>query len=212
MIVGKIKWPGFYICAGMATWGVISALMAVVHNYIGLLMARFFLGFVEAIFFPGALYFLSLFYSRQQFALRTAILYSGSQLGNAFGGLFAIGILRLDDHHGLEGWRWVSHFVWSVDKYNCTDLSTAFPDRGRTDCRPRHHLLLDSAQLEQEDPVPLVGRVRVDSMEPDQRSRAGGRPKRDLRLEGLHACSDRRQDVDAARDPLLRKNRGATPC
>ncbi|KAK6223851.1 hypothetical protein QIS74_03795 [Colletotrichum tabaci] len=107
MIVGKIKWPGVYICAGMAAWGVISTLMAVVHNYEGLLMARFFLGFVEAIFFPGALYFLSLFYNRKQFALRTAILYSGSQLGNAFGGLFAIGILNLDGVRGLAGWRWL---------------------------------------------------------------------------------------------------------
>ncbi|POR32772.1 TNA1 is necessary for nicotinic acid import into the cell [Tolypocladium paradoxum] len=107
MIVGKIKWPGFYICAGMATWGVISALMAVIHNYEGLLMCRFFLGFVEAIFFPGALYFLSMFYNRKQFALRTAILYSGSQLGNAFGGLFAIAILNLDGKSGLEGWRWL---------------------------------------------------------------------------------------------------------
>jgi MFS family permease len=107
MIVGKIKWPGTYICLGMATWGVISALMSVVHNYAGLLTARVLVGVVEAIFFPGALYFLSLFYNRKQFALRTALLYSGSQLGNAFGGLFAIGILRLDGAHGLAGWRWL---------------------------------------------------------------------------------------------------------
>ena len=40
-------------------------------------------------------------------ALRTAILYSGSQLGNAFGTLLAIGILELDGHAGLEGWRWL---------------------------------------------------------------------------------------------------------
>ena len=70
-------------------------------------MCRFFLGFVEAVFFPGALFFLSLFYNRQQFALRTAILYSGSQIGNAFGGLFAIAILSLDGAHGLAGWRWL---------------------------------------------------------------------------------------------------------
>lgn len=62
---------------------------------------------LPAVFFPGALFYLSMFYSRKQFALRTAILYSGSQLGNAFGGLFAIGILELDDERGLEGWRWV---------------------------------------------------------------------------------------------------------
>lgn len=107
LIVGKITWPGVYICAGMAAWGVISALVAVVNSFGGLLAARICLGMVEAIFFPGALYFLSLFYNRKQFAFRTAILYSGSQLGNAFGGLFAIGILRLDGAHGLAGWRWV---------------------------------------------------------------------------------------------------------
>ena len=56
MIVSKIKKPGIYICGAMALWGVISALMAVVKNYAGLLSARFFLGFIEAAFFPGALY------------------------------------------------------------------------------------------------------------------------------------------------------------
>ena len=108
MIVSKVKYPATYICSAMALWGLISSLMSVVHNFVGVLMARFFLGFVEAVFFPGALFFLSLFYNRRQFAFRTAILYSGSQLGNAFGGLFAIGILKLDGVRGLEGWRWVS--------------------------------------------------------------------------------------------------------
>lgn len=107
MIAGKIAYPGLYICAAMALWGVISGLMATVHNFAGILVCRFMLGFVEAVFFPGALFFLSLFYNRQQFALRTAILYSGSQIGNAFGGLFAIAILELDGAHGLEGWRWL---------------------------------------------------------------------------------------------------------
>ncbi|KAL2075214.1 hypothetical protein VTL71DRAFT_156 [Oculimacula yallundae] len=107
MIVSKIKYPGTYICAAMGLWGLISALMALTHSFVGVLMARFFLGFVEAVFFPGALFFLSMFYNRRQFAFRTAILYSGSQLGNAFGGLFAIAILKLDGSHGLAGWRWL---------------------------------------------------------------------------------------------------------
>ena len=108
IVVGKIERPGMYICISMALWGVISACMASVQNYSGILVCRFFLGFVEAIFFPGALFYLSLFYNRKQYALRTAILYSGSQLGNAFGGLFAIAILKLDGVRGLTGWRWVS--------------------------------------------------------------------------------------------------------
>ncbi|EXJ59882.1 hypothetical protein A1O7_04029 [Cladophialophora yegresii CBS 114405] len=107
IVVGKIQYPAVYICAAMAVWGVVSALMAAVQNFSGLLACRFFLGIVEAAFFPGALYFLSLFYNRKQFAFRTAILYSGSQLGNAFGGLFAIAILNLDGHDGIEGWRWL---------------------------------------------------------------------------------------------------------
>lgn len=120
MIVGKIRWPGIYICIAMAIWGLVSALTAVTHSSAGLMASRFFLGFIEAVFFPGALFYLSLFYTRKQFALRTAILYSGSQLGNAFGGLFAIGILELDGKNGIAGWRWVS---------TPAVLRVAFPDK-----------------------------------------------------------------------------------
>lgn len=116
MIASKVKLPGVYICSAMALWGLISGLMATVTSFSHLLVCRFFLGFVEAVFFPGAIFFLSLFYNRQQFAFRTAILYSGSQLGNAFGGLFAIAILNLDGAHGIAGWRWVSSILpWSCD-------------------------------------------------------------------------------------------------
>lgn len=95
----------------MGLWGALSACTAAVHNASGLMASRFFLGFVEAVFFPGALFYMSLFYTKKQYTLRTAILYSGSQLGNAFGGLFAVAILKLDGHHGLEGWRWVSFLL-----------------------------------------------------------------------------------------------------
>lgn len=121
MIASRIKWPGTYICASMALWGAISAIMAAVHNFGGLVTARIFLGAVEAVFFPGALYFLSMFYNRKQFALRTAILYSGSQLGNAFGGLFAIAILKLDGAHGLSGWRWVCSHAPLSNKLGLSD-------------------------------------------------------------------------------------------
>ncbi|KAI1814434.1 MFS general substrate transporter [Poronia punctata] len=107
LLASKITWPGIYICMGMAAWGAMSALTAVVHDFSHLLAIRALLGVIEAIFFPGALFLLSQFYNRKQFALRTAILYSGSQIGNAVGGLFAIGILQLDGQRGLSGWRWL---------------------------------------------------------------------------------------------------------
>ncbi|EME84080.1 uncharacterized protein MYCFIDRAFT_187237 [Pseudocercospora fijiensis CIRAD86] len=107
LVVSKIKWPGLYLCAAVALWGVVSACTAAVNSFGSLVACRFMLGFVEAAFFPGAFYYLSCFYNRKQIAFRTAILYSGSQLGNAFGTLFAIGIIKLDGAHGLEGWRWL---------------------------------------------------------------------------------------------------------
>ncbi|CZT24347.1 related to MFS transporter [Ramularia collo-cygni] len=107
LVVSKIKWPGLYICAAVALWGIVSACTAVVHSFGGLLACRFMLGLVEAAFFPGAFYYLSMFYNRRQIAFRTAILYSGSQLGNAFGTLLAIGITELDGKHGFAGWRWL---------------------------------------------------------------------------------------------------------
>ncbi|KAJ3533060.1 hypothetical protein NM208_g8155 [Fusarium decemcellulare] len=107
MMLGRLKLPGVYICMAMAVWGVISAAQTVVHSFAGLAIARFFIGFVEAVFFPGALFYLSIFYNRKQYAFRMALFYSGSQLGNAFGGLLAIAILELDGRAGLEGWRWL---------------------------------------------------------------------------------------------------------
>ncbi|CRG91007.1 putative transporter C1002,16c [Talaromyces islandicus] len=107
MLASKTKHPGIYICVAMAVWGVISACTAAVQNFSGLVAARFFLGFVEAAFLPGVVYYISLFYNRQQITLRTAIFYSGSQIGNAFGPLLAIGILKMDGMRGISGWRWL---------------------------------------------------------------------------------------------------------
>ncbi|KAI4762782.1 MFS general substrate transporter [Aureobasidium sp. EXF-3400] len=107
LVLSKIKWPAVWICSAVAGWGAVSAATAAVSSYGSLLACRLCLGVVEAVFFPGAFFYLSMFYNRKQIALRTAILYSGSQLGNAFGTLLAIGILKLDGHHGLQGWRWL---------------------------------------------------------------------------------------------------------
>lgn len=40
--------------------------------------------------------------------VRSALLFSGSQLGSAFSSLIAAGIQQgLDGAHGLESWRWI---------------------------------------------------------------------------------------------------------
>lgn len=47
LVVSKIKWPGLYICAAVALWGVVSACTAAVNSFGSLVACRFMLGFVE---------------------------------------------------------------------------------------------------------------------------------------------------------------------
>lgn len=106
--------PSIYIPCCMAGWGIISTCTGAVQNAGGLYAARFMLGFVEACFYPGAIFLLSSWYRRSELGTRCAFLYSGSQIGSAFSGLIAAGITSgLDGSLGLRAWRWifVSHQV-----------------------------------------------------------------------------------------------------
>ncbi|KAG8725805.1 hypothetical protein FRC12_024019 [Ceratobasidium sp. 428] len=93
MFLNYIGKPSLYLPVCMLIWGTISVLTGITHNFVGALLTRFFLGFVEAAFFPGALFLLSKWYKREELGLRTAILYCGNLSSNAFGGLIAAGIL-----------------------------------------------------------------------------------------------------------------------
>jgi MFS family permease len=89
-------------------WAIVSALTALCHNFIGLLLTRFFLGLTEAPYYPGAVYLLSIFYTRKEVATRIAILYTGNILATAFAGLNATGVFHgLDGSMGIAGWQWL---------------------------------------------------------------------------------------------------------
>src|ERR1700712_5968866 len=97
--------PAVYLPICMIAWGIISGATAAVHSYGGLIAIRFLLGFVEAAYFPGVLFFLSSWYTRKELALRTAMLYSGSLISGAFSGLITAGITSgLDGAKGLRAW------------------------------------------------------------------------------------------------------------
>ncbi|KAI9793284.1 MAG: hypothetical protein M1833_000783 [Piccolia ochrophora] len=107
LLITRIR-PSVYLGVVMACWGMISAAQAATHSFVGLVMARFFLGFVEAPFFPAAIMMLSSWYRRDELAHRIAWFYSGSSLANAFGGLLGAGVLgNLEGAHGISGWRWL---------------------------------------------------------------------------------------------------------
>ncbi|KAL5483258.1 hypothetical protein ACEPAI_8488 [Sanghuangporus weigelae] len=80
----------------------------VTRDFSGILACRFFLGFPEAAFYPGASYLLSRWYTRKELAFRSSILYAGLLISNAFGSLLAAGILSgMDGKSGIRGWRWL---------------------------------------------------------------------------------------------------------
>ncbi|TVY21478.1 MFS transporter prlL [Lachnellula arida] len=108
LFMNKIGKPGIYLPACMVIWGVISTLTAACQNYGGLIACRFMLGFVEAAYFPGCLYYLSCWYTRKELGFRTAIFYSGALISGAFSGLITAGIkAHLDGARGLRAWRWL---------------------------------------------------------------------------------------------------------
>ncbi|KAI0394279.1 MFS general substrate transporter [Xylariaceae sp. FL0594] len=108
LFLNKIGKPAIYLPVCMALWGVISAATAACTNFGGLLAVRFFLGFVEAVYFPGCLYYLSCWYTRKELGLRTAFLYSGALISGAFSGLIAAGIkANLTGARGYNAWQWL---------------------------------------------------------------------------------------------------------
>ncbi|KAG1723763.1 MFS general substrate transporter [Suillus lakei] len=108
MFLNYIGKPSLYLPACMVIWGVISALTGITTNFTGALLTRFFLGFVEAAFFPGAVFLISKWYKRTEIGLRLAILYCGNLISNAFGALIAAGILaNMNNDLGQAAWRWL---------------------------------------------------------------------------------------------------------
>jgi MFS family permease len=107
MLLTRVR-PSVYLPVCMALWGVVSASTAAVKDFHGLVVCRFILGFLEAPFFPGALFLLSSWYTPKELATRTAILYAGSLLSGGFGGLVGAGVqYGLDGARGLYSWQWL---------------------------------------------------------------------------------------------------------
>ncbi|KAL4821607.1 major facilitator superfamily domain-containing protein [Aspergillus spinulosporus] len=99
--------PSVFIPIIMVLWGICMLSMGFVHNWSGLMAARWFLGLTEAGLFPGVGYFLSCWYKRSEFGVRMAIFFSAAALAGSFGGLLATAIVQMDGVGGKAGWAWI---------------------------------------------------------------------------------------------------------
>lgn len=108
MFINRIARPSRYLGAVMLVWGLISTLTGLVRDFTGMVLVRFFLGFVEAAFLPGALLILSKWYTRRELTSRNAILFCGNLISNAFSALVGAGVLsNMQGTLGHAAWRWL---------------------------------------------------------------------------------------------------------
>ncbi|KAI0343742.1 MFS general substrate transporter [Trametopsis cervina] len=129
MILNRITRPSWYIPICVCLWGMTSALTGVTKSYAGILAARIFVGVPEAAFYPGAIYLLSRWYTRRELAFRSAILYGGLLISNAFGTLMAAGILsNMEGKMGIRAWRWVFYIEGAITVCVGIFASWALPD------------------------------------------------------------------------------------
>ncbi|KAL6691443.1 major facilitator superfamily domain-containing protein [Trichoderma pleuroticola] len=108
MFINRITRPSLYIGCAMTLWGLISTLSGLANDFKDMVVIRFFLGFVEAAFLPGALLILSKWYTRRELTTRNALLFCGNLISNAFSSLVAAGVLsNMQGVLGHAAWRWL---------------------------------------------------------------------------------------------------------
>lgn len=88
-------------------FGLITLCTGFVQNFAGLLVLRLLLGVAQAGVLPGCSYCVSSWYTRKDGLRRFTVYMSAVSLSNAFGGLLAAAIGKLDGLCGLSGWRWL---------------------------------------------------------------------------------------------------------
>ncbi|MCL5279335.1 MAG: MFS transporter [Planctomycetes bacterium] len=97
-----------WIARIMISWGVISSAMVLVRNEWTFYSLRFLLGLAEAGFFPGIIFYLTLWYPSRLRSTRTALFVSAiavsGVLGNPISGLI---MESLSGKAGLDGWQWL---------------------------------------------------------------------------------------------------------
>src|SRR5829696_999878 len=101
--VGARRWLGTIMIA----WGIAAAATSFVWNAESLVTVRLLLGFAEAGFFPGVVFFLATWFPPEARCRAMAGFLSGIAIAIIIGGPLSGGLLELDGVLGLDGWQWL---------------------------------------------------------------------------------------------------------
>jgi sugar phosphate permease len=97
-----------WIARIMITWGIVSACMIFVKGALSFNALRFVLGIAEAGFFPGVIFYLTLWYPSRLRSTRTAWFVAAIAVSGVIGNPISGWIMdRLTGVAGLMGWQWL---------------------------------------------------------------------------------------------------------
>ncbi len=96
-----------WIARIMISWGIISALTALVVGVKSYYLARFALGVAEAGFFPGVAYYFAAWFPTQYRTRMLAWFLIAIPVSSVVGGPVSGLLLQLDGVLGLKGWQWL---------------------------------------------------------------------------------------------------------
>jgi ACS family tartrate transporter-like MFS transporter len=96
-----------WIARIMVSWGLACILMAFVVGPNSLYAIRFLLGAAEAGFYPGVIFYLSLWFPARHRAGVYALFSAALPIANLIGSPIAASLLKLDGLWALRGWQWV---------------------------------------------------------------------------------------------------------
>ncbi|KAI8139421.1 major facilitator superfamily domain-containing protein [Fennellomyces sp. T-0311] len=107
MVISKVL-PRWFLPSIVVLWGAIVCFMSLIKTYQALWGLRFVMGLTEAAFYPGMIFLLGSWYTKEELGKRLMFFTTGNQVSGAFGGLIAGGIA--DTMHGAAGlpaWKWL---------------------------------------------------------------------------------------------------------
>ncbi|MCJ2182428.1 MFS transporter [Novosphingobium sp. 1949] len=101
---GAPRWLGRI----MISWGLLSVAMLFVHSPTSFYSLRFLIGIAEAGFFPGVIYYLTLWFPAERRTRMTAMFMSAIALaGVVVGPVSGLILETLNGFAGLRGWQWL---------------------------------------------------------------------------------------------------------
>ncbi|WWC65413.1 uncharacterized protein I303_108031 [Kwoniella dejecticola CBS 10117] len=98
-----------YIVFGLEFgWSIMTLCTTWVKNWHQLCFIRFMVGLFESAYYPGLLFLIGSWYTKDELGKRSNIFQAATAAGTLLSGVMQAGVYRtLNGTHGMAGWRWI---------------------------------------------------------------------------------------------------------